>query len=155
MWKAKCGCIITKEYKGEEVIKIQDPFKMETIFPIIGENQITRQEYFLKFISDHELQCRKTQKHIVLGLSSEHKQVDMVNHPPHYTQGKYEVIDVIDDWKLDFYLGNAVKYIARAHLKGNQLEDLKKAQWYLNRKIQRLENIIKDIEILELVEERR
>ena len=61
-----------------------------------------------------------------------------VNHPKHYNQGKFEVIDVIEDWKLGFNLGNAVKYIARSEFKGDQLQDLEKARWYLNREIRRL-----------------
>ena len=64
---------------------------------------------------------------------------DNVNSPAHYTFGKLEVIDVLEDWQLDFCLGNTIKYIARARHKGNELEDLKKAQWYLNRKISKLE----------------
>lgn len=60
---------------------------------------------------------------------------DSVNHPAHYTQGKYEVIDVIDDWKLGFYEGQVIKYVARAKHKGEELEDLEKAQFYLNRYI--------------------
>jgi hypothetical protein len=65
---------------------------------------------------------------------------DMVNSPPHYTFGTIEVITVIEDWKLGFHEGNCIKYIARAKHKGNELEDLKKAQWYLNRKIKQLNN---------------
>lgn len=61
-----------------------------------------------------------------------------VNHPSHYNKGKYEVIDVIDDWKLGFNLGNAIKYIARAEHKGKTLEDLEKAKWYVNREIERI-----------------
>ncbi len=64
---------------------------------------------------------------------------DPVNHPPHYTTGGVEVIDAIEAWKLCFHLGNVVKYVARAEHKGKQLEDLKKAPWYLNRKIEQLE----------------
>jgi hypothetical protein len=64
---------------------------------------------------------------------------DPVNNPSHYTQGKIEPIDVIEDWKLGFCLGNAVKYIARSEHKGSKLEDLKKAAWYLAREIERLE----------------
>lgn len=64
---------------------------------------------------------------------------DPVNHPPHYTFGKIEVIDVIEDWELGFHEGNTVKYIARAKHKNNELEDLKKARWYLDRKISQLE----------------
>lgn len=49
-----------------------------------------------------------------------------VNHPSHYTSGKYECIDVINDWGLDFCLGNAVKYICRAGKKdpNKTVEDL-------------------------------
>lgn len=60
-----------------------------------------------------------------------------VNHPKHYNTGKYEVIDVIYDWQLDFSLGNAVKYIARAGKKDQSktIEDLKKAVWYIEHEI--------------------
>jgi len=76
------------------------------------------------------------------------KPIDMVNHPKHYTFGTYEVIDVIEDWQLGFHEGNCVKYIARAKHKGNELEDLKKARWYLDRKISDIElgNAVKDDE---------
>jgi hypothetical protein len=60
-----------------------------------------------------------------------------VDHPSHYNVGKIEVITAIDDWKLDFCLGNAVKYIARANHKGHKIDDLKKAIWYLNHAIER------------------
>ena len=58
-----------------------------------------------------------------------------VNHPSHYTQGEYEVIDVIEDWNLGFHLSNALKYIARANHKGQKEEDLKKAIWYIQREL--------------------
>lgn len=64
-----------------------------------------------------------------------------VDHPAHYNVGKIEVIDVIEDagWGRAFNLGNAVKYILRAEHKGKELQDLKKARWYLDRYIQKLE----------------
>lgn len=65
------------------------------------------------------------------------KQADMVNKPPHYNFGKYEVLDVIEDWNLDYHLGNVVKYIARAEHKGNKLQDLEKAKFYLDRYIKK------------------
>jgi len=67
---------------------------------------------------------------------------DMVNRPAHYTDGKIEVIEFIDDKKLGFSLGNAVKYISRAGKKdpAKTVEDLKKAAWYLNHEIERMEN---------------
>ena len=66
---------------------------------------------------------------------------DNVNHPAHYTFGNIEVIDFIEDKKLGFHLGNAVKYISRAGRKdtAKTIEDLRKAAWYLNRQIERLE----------------
>lgn len=60
---------------------------------------------------------------------------DKVNHPSHYNTGSIEVIDAIESWDLDFHLGNAVKYIARSEYKDSLIEDLKKAIWYLERKI--------------------
>lgn len=65
---------------------------------------------------------------------------DSVNHPSHYTDGKIEVIDFIEDKGLNFHRGNAVKYIARAGKKnpGKEIEDLEKAVWYINREIERL-----------------
>lgn len=64
---------------------------------------------------------------------------EAVNHPAHYNAGKIEVIDALEDWKLGFHEGNVVKYIARAKHKGRELEDLKKARWYLDRRIQQME----------------
>jgi len=68
---------------------------------------------------------------------------EMVNHPNHYggESNPYEVIKVIDAWDLDFCLGNTVKYISRAGKKNTdkELEDLKKALWYLQHKINTLE----------------
>lgn len=69
---------------------------------------------------------------------------DVVNHPSHYTDGKIEVIDFIEDKKLGFCLGNAIKYIARAGKKDptKEVEDLKKARWYIDRRIKELEEAI-------------
>ena len=65
---------------------------------------------------------------------------DPVNHPSHYTFGRFEVIDVLQDWfPHDPLLWQVVKYVARAQHKGNMLQDLKKAQFYLNKQIAELE----------------
>lgn len=61
--------------------------------------------------------------------------VDLVNSPPHYTTGGIETIDFIEAKKLNYNLGNVVKYITRADHKGNRAEDLRKAKWYLEREI--------------------
>ena len=60
---------------------------------------------------------------------------DPVNHPAHYKVGGIETIDFIEAKRLNYNLGNVVKYITRADHKGNRLEDLEKARWYLDREI--------------------
>ncbi|MEV6413868.1 DUF3310 domain-containing protein [Kribbella sp. NPDC051718] len=65
---------------------------------------------------------------------------EAVNHPAHYGgDTTYEAIKVIEAWGLGFTLGNAVKYICRAGAKGRRIEDLRKAAWYLQHEIERLE----------------
>ncbi len=66
---------------------------------------------------------------------------DLVNHPSHYggEDNPYEAIKVIEAWGLGFNLGNVVKYISRAGKKDAELQELKKAAWYLNREIYNLE----------------
>ena len=83
---------------------------------------------------------KPSDKHVDLQKVSG-KVCDNVNHPAHYTFGNIEVIDFIEDKKLGFHLGNAVKYISRAGRKdpARTVEDLRKAAWYLNRQIERLE----------------
>lgn len=70
---------------------------------------------------------------------------DMVNQPPHYTRGRVEVIDVIEDWVADApdsVVGGlqwqVIKYISRLWLKENSLQDAEKARWYLERLISKL-----------------
>ncbi|MGI6435584.1 MAG: DUF3310 domain-containing protein [Syntrophomonadaceae bacterium] len=65
------------------------------------------------------------------------KDFDVINRPKHYTDSKIEVIDYIEDKKLGYCLGNAIKYISRAGKKNpaTEVEDLKKAKWYLERRI--------------------
>ena len=70
----------------------------------------------------------------------EKEKKEAVNHPSYYKTGGIEAIDVIEAWNLDFCLGNTVKYIARCGKKSDKIvEDLKKAKWYLNREIERME----------------
>lgn len=64
---------------------------------------------------------------------------DAVNHPAHYTYGTIETIDYIEDKGFTYNLGNAIKYISRAGHKLDAIEDLKKAVWYVEREIQRLQ----------------
>ena len=67
-----------------------------------------------------------------------------INHPTHYggAESTYEAIKVIEAWQLDFHLGNVLKYLSRAGKKDPEklLEDLEKAKWYLDRKINQIKN---------------
>ena len=72
-------------------------------------------------------------------LLNEKDKKEMVNHPSHYNQG-IETIEYIESWSMNFNTGNVIKYVTRAGYKNNQLEDLKKAMWYLQREIGRIEN---------------
>ena len=69
---------------------------------------------------------------------------DMVNHPVHYTShpSGIETIEITEH--MNFCLGNVLKYILRADLKGKRIEDLKKAAWYLDREIKREESMQRD-----------
>lgn len=69
---------------------------------------------------------------------------EAINHPSHYLgERKYEPIDVINDWKLNFQTGNAVKYISRAGRKDKNktIQDLEKAVWYLQWEIAKLQKL--------------
>lgn len=70
-----------------------------------------------------------------LPVSTEEPASDPVNHPAHYKVGGIETIDFIEAKKLNYNLGNAVKYITRADHKGNRKQDLEKALWYINREL--------------------
>lgn len=69
---------------------------------------------------------------------AEHERSEMVNHPPHYTQlAGVECIDVTE--QFNFCRGNAIKYLWRAGAKGDEIADLRKSIWYIEREIARLE----------------
>ena len=89
----------------------------------------------------------KTQENIIERTEKIIKEYDVVNNPSHYTDSKIEVIDYIEDKNLGFCLGNVIKYVSRAGKKVDsdksviekEIEDLKKARWYLDRRIYELE----------------
>lgn len=72
-------------------------------------------------------------------LDRKAKYTDMVSHPKHYNQGKYEVKDVIRDWNLNFALGSAIKYIARCEHKGMKKQDLEKAIFLIQDEIDNID----------------
>ncbi|WP_211233345.1 DUF3310 domain-containing protein [Brevibacterium album] len=84
---------------------------------------------------DHELEGLG----VFIAVNSEDPAPDMVTNPPHYTDGRsIEPISVIEDWGLGYHTGNALKYISRAGRKSDEIQDLEKAVWYLNRRIAKL-----------------
>lgn len=86
-----------------------------------------------------QVEIKKTESKNSIGQAEpQEKKVDMINHPPHYTKGKYETIDVIMDvtqhlgGREGYLVGNIIKYLSRYYFK-NGIEDIEKAQWYLNK----------------------
>lgn len=76
----------------------------------------------------------------LLGVSGFHRlqnelTKETVNHPEHYLGNKFEAIEIIEDYNLNFNLGNVIKYTLRADKKGKKAEDLKKAKWYIEREL--------------------
>jgi hypothetical protein len=73
-------------------------------------------------------------------MQEQREKLQAVDHPAHYggAENTYESIKVIEAWELGFNLGNVLKYISRAGKKGSRIDDLKKAQWYLTREIEKV-----------------
>ncbi len=103
--------------------------KNEGIVPVKYVHEVTKAE-----VDNHV----KEQHEAVTARAATDAGIDMVNNPPHYTQGGIETIDFIEAKSLSYNLGNVVKYITRADHKGNTVEDLMKARWYLDREITKL-----------------
>ncbi len=119
------------------------PVKKRTIIPVGNKGKgtsiaITKTDIGLNGkVIDHEKNMT-TLANVAEEMAAQRH--DEVNHPNHYTSGKIEVIDFIEDQKLDLHTGSAVKYIARAGKKdpNKEITDLEKAEWYIRRKINNL-----------------
>ena len=109
--------------------------------PNMGKKSINEIEEALKGIGlslgmkTHRLLATITTDKPLSELVKDSATPDMVNSPPHYKSGGIETIDFIEAKNLNYNLGNVVKYITRADLKGNRKQDLNKAMWYLQREI--------------------
>jgi len=68
--------------------------------------------------------------------------MEYINHPIHYQGKSIEVIEIIDEFDLSFSLGNVIKYILRSKKKGNMVQDLEKAKWYLEHEINKHKPIV-------------
>lgn len=108
--------------------------KADCVNPSVG--RVSRHCVDSHFCKDHE---QWAWDHFFAWSRNIGEIADLVNSPPHYTDGGIETIDFIEAKGLGYHLGNCIKYISRAGKKGDGVEDLKKAQWYLNRYIAKLE----------------
>ena len=126
----------TYEGLSEEELYLKEKLEQNTVYGSAGKpNNLMTTDGELKQWQKDIMENQTVQKTI---LERFRDQNDPFNHPSHYTDGKIEVIDFIEDKKLGFHLGNAVKYIARAGKKdpAKTVEDLEKAIWYIKRYIE-------------------
>ena len=112
--------------KKKESPKDNQSEKVNKVAPVISKTETT--ESYITVDSVKDLYDVTTDK-------KPNRITNAIDHPSHYNRGKIEVIDFIEDQGLSFHLGNVIKYITRAGSKGDKLEDLKKARWYLDRYI--------------------
>ena len=107
-----------------------------TFFKSPVSDGLMTKEDFLSF--DHQYKDNFMVKKFreSMGKNCREKTIEMVDHPKHYqSKNGVEVIDIIEEFGLGFHLGNVIKYVLRAGHKSNELEDLEKAKWYLERVI--------------------
>lgn len=117
---------------------LNDPIIVSKILLFLSENYsklgVSKKDFDDKYTKFLAWYLRKEKPEIKNAEETQEK--DIINHPEHYTKGGIEVREFIDSWKLDFNSGNVIKYVVRAPYKGTELQDLKKAQNYLNHLIE-------------------
>jgi len=113
--RKELGIVKSPDGKYRHKIRMQAPMEIKT--PALA-GSLTKTDDAPRIVAEH------------FGVA------DPVNHPEHYKVGGIETIDFIEAKSLSYNLGNVVKYLTRADHKGNKLQDLQKAQWYLNREIE-------------------
>jgi hypothetical protein len=114
--------------------EIEKQIEEQTGVPVLVEEVSESRVEKLKQIFNEAQERKKRGRPAKDKLSSS----DPVNSPAHYTDGGIETIDYIEAKNLNYHLGNVVKYVSRAGKKGEILQDLEKAMWYLTREIERL-----------------
>jgi DNA-binding CsgD family transcriptional regulator len=130
--------IYTVMYKAKAKAKVK---KHRKVAKKLGRpRKVTEASENLKKLVDEYKQAKAVKKDDWKKISLTNpntpiQKADPVNHPAHYKVGGIETIDFIEAKKLGYNLGNVVKYITRSDHKGNRLQDLRKAQWYLEREI--------------------
>ena len=126
---------------GDEIRFENKVYRIDDV--VEGNYIISRKSHRLYFsIPRQEIDTHATPIKKDIAESAKKENDSAVDHPSYY-QGKIEVIDFIEDKHLGFNLGNCVKYISRAGKKNPDklIEDLKKARWYLDREISRIEGV--------------
>jgi len=135
----RLGVTVQDVYSARYLAKKQNkangyaPLEMIEGVEVGGLTLTKNEEDAYRWVRNGSLEEAKEQ-----GFTTEAKE-DMVNHPPHYTVGGIETIDFIEAKGLSYHLGQVIKYVSRAGKKGDALQDLQKARWYLNREIARVE----------------
>jgi hypothetical protein len=84
----------------------------------------------------YQVELKNVAPYVPMQIDMHEPKSDPVNHPAHYKVGGIETIDFIEAKRLNYNMGNAVKYITRADHKGSRKQDLEKAIWYLKREIE-------------------
>jgi hypothetical protein len=149
MWNAKKKAKVAKKLGGMQKKKAMTNKELVDLSPALkfleGRAQAVREKgqwgQLGLFSSDVPLVNPKLRMQSADGdrmIEMFEPKADPVNNPAHYTVGGIETIDFIEAKKLGYNLGNVIKYLTRADHKGNKLEDLRKAQWYLTREINSL-----------------
>jgi hypothetical protein len=110
----------------------EDEWQPSPVLPIPE----TRGAWVHRWIDTNKLEERHKDALASQLITMEEPASDPINHPAHYKVGGIETIDFIEAKKLNYNLGNAVKYVTLADHKGSRKEDLEKARWYINREIE-------------------
>ena len=117
---------------------LNDPIIVAKILLFLSENcsklGVSKKDFEDKYTKFLAWYLRKEK--VEIRNAEETRKNDIINHPEHYTKGGIEVREFIDSWHLDFNSGNVIEYVVRAPYKGTELQDLKKAQNYLNHLIE-------------------
>lgn len=128
--------VITDKMEMLEPLYFSKTYINEMVDGVNGYKDIDCAEALERIDNAISERCKKNVKELNADTITMGK-FEAVDHPSHYNAGKFEAIDVIEDWDLNFNMGNALKYISRAEHKGNKQQDIEKAIWYLKRELER------------------
>jgi len=145
--------VVKAEKKYLKAVKTSKPSKivkavkeMKQALDVIEKPKITRKELLNELMPGINACFDLDKKPTKLFVQHEYAAMkiladnDLVNHPSHYKSGGIETIDFIEAKDLNYRLGNVVKYVSRAGKKGDPIQDLEKAAWYLQREINARKN---------------